>query len=62
MGELGGDDGKYTSRAGIPTVGYGVIDDDSNIHGIDEFVRLSTMVRVTENMAGALDKLAGISH
>ncbi len=62
VGELGGDDGKYTSRAGIPTVGYGVIDDDSNIHGIDEFVRLSTMVRVTENMAGALDKLAGISH
>ncbi|MCL4344029.1 MAG: M20/M25/M40 family metallo-hydrolase [Thaumarchaeota archaeon] len=61
VGELGGDDGKYSSKAGIPTVGYGVIDDDSNIHGANEFVRLSTMMKVTENMAGALDKLAALN-
>ncbi len=61
VGELGGDDGKYTSKAGIPTVGYGVIDDDSRIHGANEFVRLSTMIRVTENMFGALDKLSSLT-
>ncbi|MDG7045144.1 MAG: M20/M25/M40 family metallo-hydrolase, partial [Nitrososphaerota archaeon] len=38
VGELVGNDGRYTSRKGIPTVGLGVIDDDSNIHGPDEFV------------------------
>lgn len=57
FGELGGDDGKYTARAGIPTVGYGVIDDDSNIHGSNEFVRISTMLTVTENIMEALDEL-----
>ncbi|MEM0146075.1 MAG: M20/M25/M40 family metallo-hydrolase [Conexivisphaerales archaeon] len=61
VGELGGNDGKYTSKAGIPTVGYGVIDDDSNIHGINEFVRLSTMAKVTENMTTALDGLARLN-
>jgi len=57
FGELGGDDGKYTAGAGIPTVGYGVIDSDSNIHGSNEFVRISTMLTVTENIMEALDKL-----
>jgi succinyl-diaminopimelate desuccinylase len=57
FGELGGDDGKYTAKVGIPTVGYGVIDDDSNIHGSNEFVRISTMLTVTENIMGALDEL-----
>jgi acetylornithine deacetylase/succinyl-diaminopimelate desuccinylase-like protein len=47
VGELVGNDGRYTSRKGIPTVGLGVIDYDSNIHGPDEFVRLSTMERIT---------------
>ncbi|MDG7044856.1 MAG: hypothetical protein JRN19_06530 [Nitrososphaerota archaeon] len=47
VGELVSNDGRYTSRKGIPTVGLGVIDDDSNIHGPDEFVRLSTMERIT---------------
>lgn len=31
---------------GIPTLGIGVIDYDSNIHAPDEFVRLSAMLRV----------------
>ena len=46
VGELGGNDGKYTYKMGIPTLGIGVIDYDSNIHAPDEFVRLSTMLRV----------------
>jgi len=46
VGELGGNDGKYAAKMGIPTLGLGVIDRDSNIHAPDEFVRLSTMARV----------------
>ncbi len=37
---------KYTYKMGIPTLGIGVIDYDSNIHAPDEFVRLSAMLRV----------------
>ncbi len=56
VGELVGNDGRYTSRKGIPTVGLGVIDDDSNIHGPDEFVRLTTMERITKIFKHFLSK------
>ncbi len=44
--DLGGNDGHYFTRVGIPTVCFGTIADDTNFHGIDEFVRLSDFDRV----------------
>ena len=39
-GELGGNDGHYFAKVGIPVVSFGPIRDDCNFHGIDEFVCL----------------------
>jgi len=38
--ELGGNDGRYTSAKGIPTICYGPIRNDTNFHGVNEFVWL----------------------
>jgi succinyl-diaminopimelate desuccinylase len=38
--ELGGNDGRFTSAKGIPTISYGPISKDTNFHGVDEFVWL----------------------
>ncbi len=45
-GELGGNDGTYFSKVGIPTVCYGVIARDCNFHGVDEFMRLADFDKV----------------
>jgi len=45
-GELGGNDGTYFRKVGIPTVCYGVIARDCNFHGVDEFMRLSDFGKV----------------
>lgn len=37
-GELGGNDGHYFARVGIPVVSFGPIRDDCHFHGVDEFV------------------------
>ncbi len=52
---LGGDDGKFLSERGIPVVSYGAIADDSNFHGVDEFVYLKDL----ENLRDVLVKLIG---
>lgn len=52
---LGGDDGKFLSERGIPVVSYGAIADDSNFHGIDEFVYLKDL----ESLRDILVKLMG---
>lgn len=52
---LGGDDGKFLFEKGIPVVSYGVIAEDSNFHGKDEFVRLSDL----QNVRDALVHLIG---
>jgi succinyl-diaminopimelate desuccinylase len=39
-GELGGNDGHFFSKVGIPVVSFGAIRDDCRFHGVDEFVYL----------------------
>ena len=41
--ELGGNDGGFFAKNGIPVVGYGTIRTDTRYHGIDEFVHLKDM-------------------
>jgi succinyl-diaminopimelate desuccinylase len=42
-GELGGNDGGFFAKHGIPVVCYGTIRADTQYHGIDEFVYLEDM-------------------
>lgn len=39
-GELGGNDGSFFAKNGIPVVCYGTIRNDTRYHGVDEFVYL----------------------
>jgi len=39
-GELGGNDGHYLAKVGIPVVSFGPIRDNCRFHGVDEFVNL----------------------
>ncbi|MCX6775747.1 MAG: M20/M25/M40 family metallo-hydrolase [Candidatus Micrarchaeota archaeon] len=55
-GTLGGTDVQFFSRRGIPSLCFGPIADDSNVHGKDEFVKIrdlefvsSALVRLCEN-------------
>lgn len=55
-GELGGTDAQFFVRRSIPSVCFGPISDDSNIHGKDEFVKIkdlefvsNSLVRLCEN-------------
>lgn len=45
-GDLGGNDGGYFTSVGIPTACYGTIEDDSNFHGIDEWLSIKSYERV----------------
>lgn len=42
-GELGGNDGSFFAKNGIPVVCYGTIRADTRYHGVDEFVFLQDM-------------------
>lgn len=46
--ELGGNDGRYTSAKGIPTICYGPIRNDTNFHGVNEFVWLEDIKSVRD--------------
>lgn len=46
--ELGGNDGRYTSAKGIPTICYGPIRNDTNFHGVNEFVWLDDIKSVRD--------------
>ncbi len=48
--DLGGNDGHYFTRVGIPTACYGTIADDTNFHGIDEFMRFSDYEKVKNTL------------
>ena len=59
-GELGGNDGHFFSKVGIPVVSFGPIRDDCRFHGSDEFVYLrdidlvkKTLVNFVSNWANA---------
>jgi len=41
--ELGGNDGHYFAKVGIPVVSYGPIRNDCNVHGKDEFVYINDL-------------------
>jgi succinyl-diaminopimelate desuccinylase len=45
-GELGGNDGHYLAKVGIPVVSFGPIRDDCHFHGVDEFVYLRDIEQV----------------
>jgi len=44
--DLGGNDGHYFTSHGIPTVCYGTLRADNNIHGLDEFMHLEDFEKV----------------
>ncbi len=48
---LGGDDGRFLDNKGIPVVSYGTIAEDTNFHGIDEFVYLKDLKNVRDVFA-----------
>jgi len=46
--ELGGNDGSFFAKNGIPVVCYGTIREDTHYHGIDEFVYLEDIKNVRD--------------
>ncbi len=44
--ELGGNDGPFFDKVGIPTACYGTIADDSNFHGLDEWLDVKDFEKV----------------
>jgi succinyl-diaminopimelate desuccinylase len=46
--ELGGNDGSFFVKNGIPVVCYGTIRSDTHYHGVDEFVYLQDMKNIRE--------------
>jgi len=48
--ELGGNDGRYTSSKGIPTISYGPIAEDTNFHGVNEFIWLRDISTVRDTI------------
>jgi len=53
-GELGGNDGHYISKVGIPVVGFGPIRDECNFHGADEFVYLKDIELVKKTLVNLI--------
>jgi len=47
-GELGGNDGSFFAKNGIPVVCYGPIRADTNYHGVNEFVHLEDLRSVRD--------------
>jgi len=46
--ELGGNDGSFFAKNGIPVVCYGTIRSDTRYHGLDEFVYLEDVKKVRD--------------
>jgi len=55
--ELGGNDGSFFAKNGIPVVCYGTIRSDTRYHGVDEFVYLED-IRNTRDLIVNLAKVA----
>jgi len=49
-GELGGTDAQFFCRRGIPSICFGPISDESNIHGKDEFVKIKDLEFVSNSL------------
>ena len=49
-GELGGNDGHFFAKIGIPVVSFGPIRDDCRFHGVDEFVYLKDVELVKKTL------------
>jgi len=49
-GELGGNDGRYFARVGIPVVCFGPLREECRFHGIDEFVYLKDIELVSRTL------------
>jgi succinyl-diaminopimelate desuccinylase len=47
-GELGGNDGSFFAKNGIPVVCYGPIRTDTSYHGVDEFVYLEDLRKIRD--------------
>ncbi len=47
-GELGGNDGTFFAKNGIPVICFGTIRADTHYHGVDEFVYLEDITRVRD--------------
>lgn len=56
--ELGGNDGSFFAKKGIPVVCYGTIRADTNYHGVDEFVYLQDL----ENTRNLIVDLGNVSR
>ena len=56
-GELGGNDGTFFAKNGIPVVCYGPIRADTNYHGVNEFVYLDD-IRTTRDLIINLGKVS----
>jgi acetylornithine deacetylase/succinyl-diaminopimelate desuccinylase family protein len=53
-GELGGNDGHFFSKVGIPVISFGPIRDDCRFHGVDEFVYLKDIELVKKTLVNLM--------
>lgn len=53
-GELGGNDGHFFSKVGIPVISFGPIRDDCRFHGVDEFVHLKDIELVKKTLVNLI--------
>jgi len=53
-GELGGNDGRYFARVGIPVVCFGPLREECRFHGIDEFVYLKDIELVSRTLVNLM--------
>jgi len=53
-GELGGNDGHFFSKVGIPVISFGPIRDDCRFHGVDEFVYLKDIELVKKTLVNLI--------
>ncbi|MHA2096978.1 MAG: ArgE/DapE family deacylase [Candidatus Hodarchaeales archaeon] len=47
-GELGGNDGTFFAKNGIPVICYGTIRSDTSYHGVNEFVHIEDIQRIRD--------------
>lgn len=53
-GELGGNDGRYFAKVGIPVICFGPLRDECRFHGVDEFVYLRDIELVSRTLVNLI--------
>jgi len=53
-GELGGNDGRYFARVGVPVVCFGRLREECRFHGMDEFVYLRDIELARETLVNLI--------